>query len=149
MKAAARHDKTHNPSGEIYWVSRLRENLTSGSYGEGLETGRSLISVPRQSFTRQLFFKWIKQHLRIKSFFGTSENSVKSQIWIAISVYVLVAIIKKRPNLKADLYTILQILSLTLLEKASLKHILTGGDCTMEDLIDNNQLNLFDNLTGQ
>ena len=63
MKVAARRDKTHNPSGETCWVSRLRENFTSGSYGEGLETGRSLIPVPRQSFTRQVYFKEAKQHL--------------------------------------------------------------------------------------
>ena len=65
----------------------------------------------------ELFFKWIKQHLRIKAFFGTSENAVKSQIWIAVSVYVLVAIVKKRLALPATLYEILQILSLTLFEK--------------------------------
>ena len=71
----------------------------------------------------ELFFKWIKQHLRIKSFFGASENAAKSQIWTAISVYVLVAIIKKRLGIKADLYTILQVLSLTLFEKITLKQI--------------------------
>ena len=65
----------------------------------------------------ELFFKWIKQHLRIKKFYGKSENAVKSQIWIAISVYVFVAIVKKRLNTDASLYTILQILSLTLFEK--------------------------------
>ena len=65
----------------------------------------------------ELFFKWIKQHLRIKVFFGTSENAVKSQIWIAVSVYVLVAIVKKRLALPATLYEILQIFSLTLFEK--------------------------------
>ena len=65
----------------------------------------------------ELFFKWIKQHLRIKSFFGTSENAVKSQIWIAVTVYVLVAVVKKRLSISADLYTILQVLSLTLFEK--------------------------------
>lgn len=82
----------------------------------------------------ELFFKWIKQHLRIKSFFGTSENAVKSQIWIGISVYVLVAIIKKRLGIQTELYTILQILSLTLFEKNDLKHILTGEEYIMEDL---------------
>jgi IS4 transposase len=68
----------------------------------------------------ELFFKWIKQHLRIKAFFGTSENAVKAQIWSAVCVYVLVAIIKQRLNLKASLYEILQILSLTLFEKTEL-----------------------------
>ncbi|MFQ5626806.1 MAG: IS4 family transposase [Methyloligellaceae bacterium] len=97
----------------------------------------------------ELFFKWIKQHLRIKRFFGTSENAAKSQIWIAISVYVLIAIIKKRLDIKTELYTILQVLSLTLFEKAPLNQMVTRGDCILEDLENLNQLNLFDNLTGQ
>jgi IS4 transposase len=97
----------------------------------------------------ELFFKWIKQHLRIKSFFGTSENAVKTQIWIAISVYVLVAIIKKRLNLSTDLYTILQILSLTLFEKVPLDQMLANCDYKSEARDMNNQLNLFENLTGQ
>jgi transposase len=96
----------------------------------------------------ELFFKWIKQHLRIKSFFGTSENAVKSQIWIAISVYVLVAIIKKRLHLSSDLYTILQILSLTLFEKAPIEQLLANSDYIVEEPNVGNQLNLFDNLTG-
>ena len=91
----------------------------------------------------ELFFKWIKQHLRIKSFFGTSENAVKTQIWIAISVYVLVAIIKKRLDLKPSLYTILQILSLTLFEKLPLSQALTAIDALNEDVINHNQLTLF------
>ena len=74
----------------------------------------------------ELFFRWIKQHLRIKSFFGTSENAVKSQIWIAVSVYVLVAIVKKRLHLSRSLYEILQILSLNLFEKTSLHSALIG-----------------------
>ncbi len=93
----------------------------------------------------ELFFKWIKQHLRIKRFFGTSENAVKTQIWIAISVYVLVAIIKKRLDIHADLYTILQILSLTLFEKTSLIQLLAEGDHTVEGGGMSNQLELFDN----
>jgi hypothetical protein len=87
--------------------------------------------------------------LRIKSFFGTSENAVKSQIWIAISVYVLVAIIKKRLDIPTDLYTILQILGLTLFEKTSLKHILAGEEYRPQECTHHNQLNLFDYLTGQ
>ena len=78
----------------------------------------------------ELFFKWIKQHLRIKSFFGTSENAVKSQIWIAVSVYVLVAIIKKRLNLPVSLYTILQTLSLTVFEKTPLLRLFSDTDYT-------------------
>jgi len=91
----------------------------------------------------ELFFKWIKQHLRIKAFFGTSENAVKTQIWIAISVYVLVAIIKKRLKLDSELYTILQILSLTLFEKASFYHILTSFTYTFPNTPLANQLFLF------
>ena len=71
-----------------------------------------------------MFFKWIKQHLRIKAFFGTSENAVKSQIWIAVSVYVLVAIVKKRLKLSATLYEILQILSLTMFERMPVDQLL-------------------------
>ena len=92
----------------------------------------------------ELFFKWIKQHLRIKAFFGTSENAVKSQIWIAVSVYVLVAIVKKRLKLPASLYQILQILSLTLFERMPLNQLLT--QTVTDDIapISEKQLLLFD-----
>ena len=91
----------------------------------------------------ELFFKWIKQHLRIKVFFGTSENAVKTQIWIAVSVYVLVAIVKKRLNLSASLYEILQILSLTMFERIPLDQLL--NKIVTEDIqtLSPNQLNLF------
>jgi len=92
----------------------------------------------------ELFFKWIKQHLRIKSFFGTSENAVKSQIWIAVSVYVLVAIVRKRLQLAASLYEVLQILSLTLFERTPLNQLLAGTASPNPDLVPRNQLNLFD-----
>ena len=91
----------------------------------------------------ELFFKWIKQHLRIKKFYGTSENAVKSQIWIAVSVYVLVAIIKKRLNLDASLYTLLQIFSLTLFEKMPIQQAFAGNDYISEQSDTTNQLNLF------
>jgi hypothetical protein len=91
----------------------------------------------------ELFFKWIKQHLRIKAFFGTSENAVKVQVWIAISVYVLVAIVKKRLNLNASLYTILQILSLTLFEKTPLNQVLPISQAQIATTPSGNQLNLF------
>jgi hypothetical protein len=110
---------------------------------------QTIADLYRYRWQVELFFKWIKQHLRIKSFFGTSENAVKSQIWIAISVYVLVAIIKKRLDITIDLYTILQILSLTLFEKTSLLQILTGAEYINEDHDMTNQLNLFDNFPGQ
>lgn len=92
----------------------------------------------------ELFFKWIEQHLRIKSFFGTSENTVKTQIWIAVSVYVLVAIIKKRFNLDLSLYPILQILSVTIFEKMPLNQVLVDSNYTSQQTESPNQLNLFD-----
>ena len=92
----------------------------------------------------ELFFKWIKQHLRIKSFFGTSENAVKSQIWIAVSVYVLVAILKKRLNLSASLYEILQILSLTMFERTPLDQLLARIPPSPDQPENPNQLILFD-----
>ena len=92
----------------------------------------------------EVFFKWIKQHLRIKAFFGTSENAVKTQTWIAVSVYVLVAIVRKRLGLDASLYQILQILSITLFEKVPILQALQASD-SHSDLPDSdNQLNLFD-----
>jgi hypothetical protein len=91
----------------------------------------------------ELFFKWIKQHLRIKAFFGTSENAVKSQIWIAVSVYVLVAIVKKRLALPATLYEILQILSLTLFEKTPVDSLFDDDESLKIPAADANQLNLF------
>lgn len=91
----------------------------------------------------ELFFKWIKQHLRIKAFYGTSENAVKTQIWIAISVYVLVAIIKKRLKLDMSLYTILQILSVTLFEKTPIYQALTETGYKVDNDMSANQLYLF------
>ena len=91
----------------------------------------------------ELFFKWVKQHLRIKAFFGTSENAVKSQIWIAVSVYVLVAIVKKRLVLPASLYEILQILSLTLFEKTPINCLFDDSQRQKYLTSDLNQLNLF------
>ena len=93
----------------------------------------------------ELFFKWIKQHLRIKSFYGTSENAVKTQIWIAVSVYVLTAIVKKRMRLDdLSLYTILQILSVTLFEKTSLIQLLNDSKYTKLKQYPDNQLKLFE-----
>ncbi|MCI0447394.1 IS4 family transposase [bacterium] len=91
----------------------------------------------------ELFFRWIKQHLRIKAFFGTSENAVKAQVWIAISVYVLVAIIKKRLALKPSLYTILQIFSVNIFEKTPVMQLLMENNETAIQLDNHNQLELF------
>ena len=92
----------------------------------------------------ELFFKWIKQHLRIKAFYGTSENAVKTQIWIAVSVYVLVAIVRKRLGLEASLYQILQILSLTLFEKTPILCSLQSIEEDANFIENANQLILFD-----
>jgi transposase len=106
------------------------------------ETGKTLVFITNQfglpatticalyksRWQVELFFKWIKQHLRIKRFFGTSENAVKTQIWIAVSVYVLVAIVKKQLALNASLYTLLQILSVTLFEKMPIYQTLAQDD---------------------
>ena len=92
----------------------------------------------------ELFFKWIKQHLRIKAFYGTSENAVKTQIWIAVSVYVLVAIVRKRLGLEASLYQILQVLSITLFEKTPILQALQAHDSRYNLLDSGNQLILFE-----
>jgi len=92
----------------------------------------------------ELFFKWIKQHLRIKRFIGNSENAVKTQIWCAITTYVLIAIVKKELQIDASLYTLPQILSVSLFEKTQLQQAFAGIDNISEQTNLNNQLNLFD-----
>jgi transposase len=91
----------------------------------------------------ELFFKWLKQHLRIKAFYGTSENAVKTQLWIAIAVYVLVAIVKKRLHVEASLYPILQVLSVSLFEKIPLQQALSVSTASIPEGDTDNQLNLF------
>lgn len=104
----------------------------------------TIAQIYKQRWQVELFFKWIKQHLRIKAFYGTSENAVKTQIWIAVSVYVMVAIVRKRLGLEASLYQILQILSVTLFEKTPILRALQASD-SENDLCDSgNQLILFD-----
>ena len=103
----------------------------------------TIVHIYKARWQVELFFKWIKQHLRIKAFYGISENAVKTQIWIAVSVYVLVAIVRKRLGLEMSLYQILQILSLTLFEKTPILQALQPSD-SQEDLREScNQLNLF------
>ena len=92
----------------------------------------------------ELFFKWIKQHLRIKAFYGTSENAVKTQIWIAISTYVLVAVLKKKLHLSHSLYTILQVLSVSLFEKVPIPQLLAESERNDDESNICNQLSLFD-----
>jgi transposase len=103
----------------------------------------TIAQIYKQRWQVELFFRWIKMHLRIKAFYGTSENAVKTQIWIAVSIYVLVAIVRKRLGLEASLYQILQILSLTLFEKTPILRALQAISCDndLDDL--GNQLNLF------
>jgi hypothetical protein len=103
----------------------------------------TITQLYRMRWQVELFFKWIKQHLRIKVFFGTTENAVKTQIWIAISVYVLVAIVKRRLQLSASLYEILQILSLTMFERMPVDQLLSLAPSVTTDLLTPNQLNLF------
>ena len=121
------------------------------------ETGKTLIfltnntvlpaltiaALYKQRWQVELFFKWIKQHLRIKKFLGTSENAVKTQIWCAVSTYVLIAIIKKELQLNASLYTLLQILSVSVFEKNQLLCALQPDEPHIESSSDANQLNLF------
>jgi len=103
----------------------------------------TIAQLYKQRWKIELFFKWIKQHLRIKAFFGRSENAVKTQIWIAISVYILIAIIKKRLNIKPELYIILQILSVTAFEKISLSRLLNDLNDILLNPDNHNQLQLF------
>ena len=108
----------------------------------------TIAQLYKQRWQVELFFKWIKQNLRIKSFYGTSENAVKTQIWIAVSVYLIVAIIKKRLNLQESLYTILQVLSVSLFERTSIFRLLTFYDYTNDMDTNHNQLNLFTDYSG-
>ena len=108
------------------------------SPGEGVDSCRQRSQIGNPGF------KWIKQHLRINSFYGTSENAVKTQIWIAVSIYVLIAIVRKRLGLEASLYQILQILSVTQFEKMPLLQALQPSDSPNESPYDPNQLILFD-----
>ena len=116
---------------------KLHEQFLWGGAGNGRGS-----SAPRQSLTRQLFFKWIKQHLRIKAFYGYSENAVKTQVWIAVAIYVLVTILKKRLDLDASLHEILQVLSVTLFEQVPILQAF-GDDWSQEELAGiSNQLKL-------
>ena len=103
----------------------------------------SICALYKSRWQVELFFKWIKQHLRIKQFYGTSDNAVKTQIWIAVSVYVLVAIVKRRLALEASLYTLLQVFSVTLFEKMPMPQALSETRTTFEDNDIGSQLNLF------
>ena len=107
----------------------------------------TIAQLYRSRWQIELFFKWIKQNLRIKAFYGTSENAVKTQIWIAVTVYLLIAILKKRLKIEASLYTILQILSVTAFERTTIKQLLTDMGYNNEPFDISNQLNLFNNYS--
>ena len=146
-------------------IIRLSGFYTSKDYPEKLrrikyfdsETGKTFVFLTnnkslsaltvtelyRYRWQVELFFKWIKQNLRIKAFYGTSENAVKTQIWIAVSVYVTVAIIKKRMNLDISLYTMLQILSITVFNKTPLLQLFTNTSYENKITTNDNQLKLF------
>src|SRR5271167_2742827 len=104
----------------------------------------TIAQIYKSRWQIELFFEWIKQHLRIKAFYGTSDNAVKTQIWIAVSVYVLVAIVRKRLRLETSLYQILQILSVTLFEKTPILQALQAHDSQSDSLDHANQFTLFD-----
>ena len=106
--------------------------------------GLTIARLYKARWQVELFFKWIKQHLRIKAFYGTSENAVKTQVWIAISVYVLVAILKKRLALQQSLYTILQVLSVTILEKTPILQVFSDWPIAEAVSPNHNQLTLFE-----
>lgn len=105
---------------------------------------KTIADIYKARWQVELFFKWIKQHLRIKAFFGTSENAVRSQIWICIATYVLIAIIKKQLKLEQSLYTIIQIFSVSIFQKTPILQLFSDDPHTMEDTANSNQLNLFD-----
>ena len=108
----------------------------------------TIAQLYRSRWQIELFFKWIKQNLRIKAFYGTSENAVKTQIWIAVTIYLLIAILKKRLKIEASLYTILQILSVTAFERTPIKQLLTDLNYNNDPFDISNQLNLFNNYSG-
>jgi len=151
-----RSDQTVAPTG-YYSKKDYPEKLRRIKYYDA-EKGRSFVFLTNQfllpaltiaelyryRWRVEIFFKWIKQHLRIKKFFGTSENAVKTQIWIAISAYVLVAIMKKRLKIELTLYTILQILSISLFEKKMIYQVLTENDYRNEITSSHIQLKLFE-----
>jgi hypothetical protein len=143
---------TRPKTATLYPVALRRVHFYSAEREQRLVLLTNNFSIPaltvaalyRYRWQIELFFKWIKQHLRIKSFFGTSDNSVRTQIWIAVTVYVLVALVKKRLGLKQDLYTLLQIFSLTLFEKTPILGLLQQANFNLEMLDDLKQLQLLD-----
>ena len=138
-------DKTYPaPLRRIKYYDQETENRFAFLCNNFLLPALTVAQLYKARWRVELFFKWIKQHLRIKAFYGTSPNAVKTQIWIAISVYVLVAIIKKRLGLNASLYKILQILSVCVFEEADIRQVLTEIDAENTEPCSCNQLTLFE-----
>ena len=155
----ARHGRDLRPARDAQWLL-LRQDLSRASaahslQGPGLGQDAGLpdqqhraartddLRAVQERWQVELFFKWIKQHLRIKKFLGTSENAVKTQIWCAVATYVLIAIVKKELQLDASLYTCLQILSVSVFEKTQLSCALQPDDPRTKPPVDANQLILF------
>lgn len=145
--------KLIGPSSSFYYPEQLRriryvDPQTGKSYvflSNNFELSAEVIAdLYKCRWQIELFFKWIKQHLRIKAFYGTSENAVKTQIWTAISVYVLIALVKKKLNLDITLYTFLQILSVSVFEQVDILQLVTNSAGTTQNTCGCNQLNLFD-----
>jgi hypothetical protein len=139
QQSLSQHSRTCQPGSRLAHLRRLIF-LTNNFSLPAL----TITKIYKCRWQIELFFKWIKQHLRIKAFYGTAQNAVKTQIWIAISVYVLVAIVKKRLNLDQSLYTILQILSLTLFEKTPILQVLSSTNYKTYEEQSDSQLKLFD-----
>jgi IS4 transposase len=160
------HQLTENPDIKCDQTIRFKSNISSSRYPEKLrrikvydrENSKYIVILTnnfdlsptviaelyRNRWKIELFFKWIKQHLRIKSFFGTSVNAVKTQIWIAVCVYVMIAILKKELKIKENLYTILQVLSLSLFEKMPMNTMFSKNDYEINSCLNSNLLTLFD-----
>ena len=132
----------------IYFDQTIKKRLVFLTNNMNL-SAKVIANLYKSRWQVELFFRWIKQHLKIKAFYGTSENAVKTQIWIAISVYVLIAIIKKKLNLKLSLYSILQILSVALFEKTLLLTALTGANYLGDPDLNYEQMPLLKGTLGQ
>ena len=139
MKIDAPTYGSHIPYDEDHRVSCLRENLTSSSEGEGLETDNL---APRQSFTRQIFFRWIKQNLKIKAFIGNSRNAVMTQIYVALIAYLLLCMFKFISKLPANIQTILRVIQLNLFRRCYLEELFKPPPLNINKTNINKQLKL-------
>lgn len=149
MKVYAMIYGTHNPFGESHWVSRLRENLTSGSDGEGLETGQA---VPRQSFTRQILFKKMKQNFQLHYFYGENENAIRTQVWCTLIAQLLLTVIQKIAQTKKAFSVVASLVRIHLINMLDVSELLKstrrGYHKARESPPGSLQLSLFDVKTG-